>query len=299
VLSDASRDPRYAGNPFTTGELGSVRFYGSHPLVAPSGIVFGTLCVFDAVPHEVDPGLEHFLASLAARVVDVLELEVASRQLAVADERLAGFAGQVSHDLKNPLSAIRMSLELAREELGEDADDTVSSLLERSLRGTTRMEAMIDDLLAFARVGTSHQLGRVDLAAVLADVLEDLGDVVSPGRVRHQDLPTVQGDAVQLRVVLQNLVANAVKFAPWDTEVEVSAERVPAGWRVSVADRGPGVPPEHRERVFEPMVRLDKSVPGSGIGLATCRRIVEGHGGRMGLDGRVGGGAVTWFELPD
>ena len=111
----------------------------------------------------------------------------------------------------------------------------------------------------------------------------------------------MRGDAVQLRAVLQNLVANAVKFsgrrhagpglAPSDAR--------PAAGGSSVADRGPGIPEQDRERVFEPLVRLDQPVPGTGIGLATCRRIVEAHGGRIGLDDNPGGGAPSWFELPD
>ena len=108
----------------------------------------------------------------------------------------------------------------------------------------------------------------------------------------------VRGDSVQLRTVLQNLVANAVKFSGRGAQVRVSAEEQANGWWIGVADRGPGIPEQDRERAFEPMVRLDRTRPGSGIGLATCRRIVQAHGGRMGIDDNPGGGAVVWFELP-
>lgn len=296
LVSDARDDERFARNPFVTGELGDVRFYASHPLRTPDGILIGTLCVFDDAPHAVDRELEVSLATLAAQVVDVLQLELTTRRLSAANERLGAFAGQVSHDLKNPLAAIRLSVELAREEVD---DDGVARLLERAESGAHRMDEMIGELLAFARGGAEPQRSEVDLARELATVVEDLSDAGARGRVAAGPLPVLLGDPVQLRLVLQNLVANALKFSGDDSPVEVSGERLDGGWWVGVADRGPGVAPEDRERAFEPMVRLDRSRSGSGIGLATSRRIVTAHGGRIGIADRAGGGSVVWFELPD
>ncbi len=296
LLPDASLDERFRDNPFTTGEIADVRFYASYPLETPAGVVLGTLCVFDAEVHPVDPETEHALATLAARVVDVLELELTSRKLAAANERLGAFAGQVSHDLKNPLSAIRMSVELAREGAAEGSD--LARLLERAERGAQRMNSMISELLEFARGGAAPERVDVDLDKLLSDVLEDLSGAFTPGQVEAGPLPVVRGDSVQLRTVLQNLVANAVKFSGRGAQVRVSAEEQVNGWWIGVADRGPGIPEQDRERAFEPMVRLDRTRPGSGIGLATCRRIVHAHGGRMGIDDNPGGGAVVWFELP-
>jgi len=111
----------------------------------------------------------------------------------------------------------------------------------------------------------------------------------------------VTGDPVQLRAVVQNLVANAAKFVQpgLTAKIEVSASRAPFGWRVEVADHGIGIPPEHRERVFEPFARVHEGVPGYGIGLATVRRVVDAHGGRIGVAKTPGGGTTVWFELPD
>ncbi|HYH33806.1 MAG TPA: GAF domain-containing sensor histidine kinase [Nocardioides sp.] len=296
LVSDASADERFRGNPFVTGRTASVRFYASHPLTTPDGVVIGTLCVFDERPHPVDPELVETLATLADRVVDVLQLELTSRRLAAANERLGAFAGQVSHDLKNPLAAIRMSVELAREEAGND--DALAPLLERAERGAHRMDAMIGELLTFARGGAPPDRVDVDLGEQMCQVLEDLAGAGAADRVEVGDLPVVQGDPVQLRTVLQNLVANALKFSPPGSPVSVTAVRLPAGWWVGVTDRGPGVPEQDRDRAFEPMVRLDRSKPGSGIGLATCRRVVEAHGGRIGIEDSALGGAAVWFTLP-
>ena len=307
LLADASQDERFRDNPFTTGVIGNVRFYASHPLVTPEGIAIGTLCVFDEQHHEITPDLESGLAILAERVVDLLQLELNTRRLAVANsqlatsnERLGAFAGQISHDLKNPLSAIAMSLEMVRDEVTDD-DPVVASLLERASRGADRMNSMIGDLLAFARGGAAPEIRDVDLGEVLREVLEDLQDALEGATVTADGLPVVHGDPVQLRALVQNLVANALKFGRpgVPTQVDVAATRTALGWWVTVADNGPGVPIAEWDRVFEPFNRVDKSVPGTGIGLSTCKRIVEAHGGRIGLSASPTGGALVWFELPD
>ena len=297
LVEDILLDERFSSSRFATGELGSVRFYAAHPLVTPEGVVIGTICVFDEETHAVVPELESVLRTLAERVVDLLQLELTTRRLEAANERLGEFAAQVSHDLKNPLSAVRMALELARDEVADDSE--VAGLLDRAERGAQRMNAMIGELLGFAQGGAAPDRVPVDLGEQVEQVLEDLADVTAPGQVRVESLPVVKGDGVQLRTVLQNLVANAVKFSEAGSPVTLTAERVERGWRVAVADRGPGIAPVDRERAFEPLVRLDNSLPGPGIGLATCRRVVEAHGGRMGIEAHPGGGSIVWLELPD
>lgn len=304
MLEDAGSDARFADNPWTNGERARVRFYGSHPLRTPDGVVIGTLCVFDEHPRDVTPEAAKGLAQLADRVVDVLELELASRRLTEANarlntsnERLAHFAGQVSHDLKNPLTSVLLSLEALELEVVDPYQvDTVS----RARRGVDRMTGLIDNLLEFATQGSAPGEDLVDLGAQLELALDDLAGAMPRELVTAGELPTVRGDATQLRSVLMNLVDNAAKFtrdgdAP---EIEVDAHALDGRHRIEVRDRGRGIPADQRERVFAPLARLDKSVAGLGIGLATCRRIVEAHGGRMGLDERAGGGSVFWFEVP-
>jgi signal transduction histidine kinase len=299
VVPDASRDDRFRDNPFVTGVLGDVRFYATHQLRTPDGVVIGTLCVFDTVPRELTDEQEHALTGLADRVVDLLELELRTRELRRSNEQLAAFAGQVSHDLRNPLTAVSMSLDMLQE--GFAADDARSFLVQRALGATGRMQSLIDDLLAYARVGAELQRVPVDLAAVLADVREDLAAPLADATLVVGDLPTVTGDPVQLRAVVQNLVANAAKFTrPGEPPyVEVDATRVDDAWRIEVCDRGPGIPEDQRDRVFQPLARIDEDVEGSGIGLSTCRRIIEAHGGRIGLADAAYGGTCAWFELPD
>ena len=309
IVADASRDPRFCDNPFVTGAIGHVRFYATHQLVTPQGVVIGTLCVFDLEPRVLDDDQARALSALADRIVDLLELELRTRELERAqqelqrsNEQLTAFAGQVSHDLLNPLTAVSMSLRLAQEQLEEPGGGSrVPWLLERAVGGAERMQSLIDDLLAFARIGGRLSRLPVPLDEVVRDVRVDLATVLETATVDVGRLPRVVGDPVQLRAVLQNLVANAAKFTrPGEpARIAISAERRETTWRLRVVDHGIGVPPEDRERVFEPLARVDDRVPGSGIGLATVRRVIEAHAGRIGLTETPGGGTTVWFDLPD
>ena len=163
------------------------------------------------------------------------------------------------------------------------------------------MSDLIDDVLDFASLGGTLNVTEVDLGFVLGEVLEDL--VVRPGGVAVEvgTLPTVLGDRAQLRSVLQNLIGNAVRHRDPDRapRVQVDARHVQRAWRIEVTDNGRGVPAADRTRVFDPLARVDAAVSGLGIGLATCRRIIGAHGGRIGIDPTVVEGARFWFELPD
>jgi len=300
VVPDASLDPRFRDNPFVTGVIGNVRFYATHQLRTPEDVVIGTLCVFDEVPRTLSDEQEHALVGLADRVVDLLELELRTRELERSNEQLAAFAGQASHDLRNPLTAVTMSLNMMGDEL-DGTDEDLTFLVQRAIGGASRMQSLIDDLLKFARVGGELQRVSVDLTTVAKDVREDLATALADATVVVGDLPTVTGDPVQLRAVLQNLVANAAKFVRpgQPAHIEIDATRIGDRWRIEVCDRGPGVPADQQERVFQPLARVNEDVEGSGIGLTTCRRIVEAHGGRIGLTDSPYGGACAWFELPD
>lgn len=318
IVPDASQDPRYKDNPFVTGEIGDVRFYATHQLRTPHGVVIGTLCVFDEEPRELSDEQEEALVKLADRVVDLLELELRTRELTRAveelertrhelersNEVLTAFAGQVAHDLRNPLSAVQMSLDLLEEQAAAAQPDRtmLEYVVTRASSGARRMQQLIEDLLSYARVGGQMARVPVDLGAVMADVCSDLAVALDGAEVTVGHLPTVEGDPVQLRAVLQNLVANSAKFTrPGEkARIEVRGGRLDDRWRVEVVDHGLGVPEEDRERVFAPLARAHghEDVEGQGIGLATVRRIIDAHRGRIGIAETPGGGATVWIELP-
>lgn len=310
VAPDASTDPRFATNPFVSGEIDTVRFYASAPLVTPEGTAIGRLCVFDTEPHELAAERAAVLEVVAQRVVDVLELRLRSRQLELSraelsrsNELLTLFAGQVSHDLRSPLTAILANTELLATEPSVVADPVVTELVTATYEAGRRMAGLIDTILGYARVGSELERTTVPLGDVLEHVLDDLGPVLGErsAHVTRDPLPEVPGDATLLYTVLQNLVANAVKFTPPGRrpEVHVGAARDGDAWRISVRDNGRGIPSTDHDHVFALHARGDRSVQGSGIGLATARRAVEAHGGRIGVEDAPGGGAVVWFLLPD
>ena len=171
--------------------------------------------------------------------------------------------------------------------------------------GALRMQKLIEDILAYSRVGTRGQLlERLDSAAALNEALALLSSGIAEtgAEVDAQSLPIVRADRTQLVQLFQNLIGNAIKFcrdrAP---RVQVQARREGHRWRFSVSDNGIGIAPEYRERIFGIFQRLHarREYPGTGIGLAICKRIVERHGGEIGIESAPDGGSVFWFTLPE
>ncbi len=153
VLPDARDDERFTDNPFVTGELGRVRFYASSPLRTPDGVIIGTLCVFDDDVAELDAAQRSTMDILAGQVVDVLELRRAGRELRSSNDRLSTFAGQVSHDLRNPLTALVGYIELASDSLEDDQASQAVASLARAEAAAGRMTDLVGDLLSYARIG--------------------------------------------------------------------------------------------------------------------------------------------------
>ena len=316
AVPDARADARFVDNPFVSGRLGRVRFYASAQLVTADGSVLGRLCVFDDQPHDVDPGHTRALEVLAARAVDVLELRLRSRQLRASmeeltaardeldrsNERLTLFAAQVSHDLRSPLTAILANAELLLGEPAVSGDRDATELAQAAVDSGRRMADLIDSILDSTRAGAGPADADVALEEVLDHVVDDLRPALDAraAEIERAALPVVRGDATQLYAVLLNLVSNAVKFVPPSRMpvVAVDAGRVGDSWRVAVSDNGLGVPPDQRESLFALHARGDQAVEGTGIGLATARRIVEGHGGAIGIGDSERGGAEVWFTLP-
>jgi signal transduction histidine kinase len=315
VTSDAREDARFRDNPFVNGELGKVRFYGSAPLVV-AGTVVGRLCVFDEEVRDLSAAQADGLRALADRVVDVLELRLRSReleeslaeltaardQLEASNRRLAEFASQMSHDLRTPLTAMLLNVEIAAEDPAVTGHPQVRDLLEAAARAGHRLSGFMESVLEAAQVQALLRPERVELDALVATVLDDLAPALAErgGRVETEPLPAVTADRAHLYSVLLNLLSNALKYvdpavAP---RVRISGRRVAGGWRVEVTDNGVGVPDHLAEQVFAPYVRGETDVAGTGIGLATCRQVVEAHDGRIGLLPAPGGGTTVWFELP-
>jgi signal transduction histidine kinase len=213
------------------------------------------------------------------------------------EAELRGYADMVAHDLREPITGIAHLVTLLERRPDEPPAPEVLALLRASIE---RARGLIDDVLTYARAGELHN-ERVALADVMAEVAQDLRPSLEEAgaTVEVGELPQVDGDPRQLRRLLQNLVGNAVKFRGDATpRVEVSAQRGPEDWVVTVRDNGVGVDPEHASRIFAMFARLNGETEGTGIGLAVCRRVVEAHGGRIWVEPAEGGGSAFRFTLP-
>jgi signal transduction histidine kinase len=244
----------------------------------------------------------------AALEATAAELEQRNVELERSNADLEHFASIVSHDLKSPLQVVRGFVDLlGRVAAGQTAAtaEDAKSYVDAAQRGVTRMNALIDDLLAYSRAGRGPaERVPVDLSVVAREAVHDLSDTIDAvgADVRIGLLPMVEGDGSQLAQLFQNLVSNAVKFHRRDAPcvVEVSAVQVGADWHITVADNGIGISAADRERIFEMFTRAHGAdrYPGSGVGLAVAQRVVDNHGGRIWVDDNPGGGSRVVFTIP-
>jgi signal transduction histidine kinase len=294
-------------------------------LLLPLGVVLsGRLGLLASWPLEGEAGLVYLLVGLSfvaflavgfvgRRQLTTLMLEEAAqkekarRELERSNRELEEFAYVASHDLQEPLRTVASYTQLLQRRYRGKLDADADEFIDATVEGAARMQALIQDLLAYSRVGSKPEEDvAVDLGAVVEDVRKTLRQAIADADaevVVTKALPTVVGRPRQFEQLLQNLVGNAVKFRDpaRPCRVEVAAEPIPGGWRVTVHDNGIGIDPRHFERIFQIFQRLHgrDEYPGTGIGLAICKRIVELSGGRIGVESTPGEGSTFWFTLPD
>ena len=232
-------------------------------------------------------------------VMNLITDITAQRRLETELERYAKVA---AHDLREPLMAMRLFVEQLATGLERGRDERNELLLESLRRTNARARLLIDGIMEYARHGTAMDFEEVDMAALVADVLESLTAVLSEtgASVEVAVLPTIHGSSAQLSRVLQNLIANSLKFrsdAP--PRVKIGAELSAEAWLFTVDDNGIGIPPELGDEAFAMFKRAHgDDYAGCGIGLAVCRKIVEAHGGAIVAEPAPGGGTRVRFSLP-
>ena len=237
-----------------------------------------------------------------------MQIRETAAQLARSNAELEGFASIAAHDLTDPLHTMVGLADLLERRYGDALGEEGRGLLRELSAGGERLRGLVEALLTFARVSQQPLRPRpVAVADALERVVRALGwrVVKSGGTIAYDSaaLPDVAVDAEALELVLQNLLANALKFTRRGEppEVAVSAEEGDAVWRIVVADRGPGVPEAERERIFRSFERAHphELVGGTGLGLSLAQRLVARHGGAIGVEPNPGGGSRFWFTLPD
>ncbi len=250
-------------------------------------------------PLDTDTGRLVYIA-----VRDISDRKAIDEELRRSNHDLEQFAYVASHDLSEPLRVIAGFVDLLARRYRGELDEEADKFIDFTVSGVERMQALIDDLLAYSRAGRVRIERRdVDVASVVRDVLWALEPQMKAraATVTIGEMPTVAAEETLLRQIFQNLVSNAIKFSDADAPaVEVRAVRWSAGWRFDVIDNGPGVEDRHAARVFEMFQRLHgREVAGSGMGLAIVKRLVERHGGRVWVSPAHPRGSVFSFTIPD
>jgi PAS domain S-box-containing protein len=250
-------------------------------------------------------GMWSIVRDVTLRKQAEMEREAAIKALKRSNEDLKQFAYVASHDLQEPLRMVASYTQLLAERYEDQLDEKAHKFIHYAVDGAQRMQILIRDLLAFSRVETraqafkpveSHHVLGIAMAN-LETMIDETGTLVTSG-----DLPNVQADEPQLTQVFQNLISNGIKFRQASTtpRIHVSAQRIEDRWRFAVQDNGIGIDSKYKERVFVIFQRLHTrhEYPGTGIGLAMCKRIVHRHGGRIWFESTAGKGTTFYFTLP-
>ncbi len=306
LLADLSQDPDFAraDGARRAGLVSAFAF----PVTVGSGVT-AVMEFFSTARAEPDVFLLEIMGQVGRQLGEVIQRKRAETRLHQSNRDLEVFASVASHDLQEPLRKITAFGDRLEEVSGEALDDRGRLYLSRMTAAAGRMQVLIDDLLQYARVSSrGRPLERLDLDQLIRQVLSDLETRIeeSGARVELEPLPRVEADPSQMGQLFQNLIANALKFRhPERTpEVRISGRMVSDSTRpwceITVADNGIGFDQQYGERIFEVFGRLHgrTAYPGTGMGLAICRKIVERHGGTIEARGESGEGARFLIRLP-
>jgi PAS domain S-box-containing protein len=269
----------------------------------PTGDPVWTLCTITAVGDKPNFRMI-FIQSLDITERRRIEEELAHRieELGRSNRDLEAFAYVASHDLQEPLRAVSGCTQILAENYKGKLDKDADTLISYTIGGVLRMQSLIQDLLAYSRVGRkSEPHALVDTEEALNEAIENLRTAISESQVTitHESLPTVFGDRVQLVQLLQNLISNAIKYrSNVPPKIHISAREQTGEWLFSINDNGIGIDPQYHDRIFVIFQRLHgRDRAGTGIGLAICKRIVEQHDGRIWVRSETGKGATFYFTL--
>ncbi|WP_017659332.1 ATP-binding protein [Baaleninema simplex] len=298
---------RWAGNPYdaieeTRDDDGTVRLSPRESFKEWRELVRGKSLPWRSSSLEAALALRDAIFKIVLRQAE--ELAKLTRELERSNAELEKFAYVASHDLQEPLNLVSSYVQLLEMRYGDRLDDDAKEFIDFAVQGVTHMQRLIEDLLAYSRVGSRGKpFTEVSVETVLKRVQMNLrGRIEETGaRLSYDALPVVKADKTQLTQVFQNLLGNALKFrSDRPLEIHASARDEENAWVFSVRDNGIGLDPQFADRIFSIFQRLHTrdEYPGTGIGLAICKRIIERHGGRMWVVSQLGEGATFYFTLP-
>jgi PAS domain S-box-containing protein len=252
-----------------------------------------------------DPvGIRSVLLDMTERKRHATELAEKAAELARSNADLEQFAYVASHDLQEPLRMVASYTQLLERRYKDKLDEDANDYIKFAVQGAKRMQQLIEDLLAYSRVGRRGQDRLLtDSEAALRAAMSAMQTMIADRRatITHEALPPVLADGWQITQVFQNLLVNAIKYCKTLPHVHVSASRHAREWRFAVADNAIGIDPQYSDRVFQVFQRLHtrEEYAGTGIGLAICKKVVERHGGRIWFEPNPGGGTIFYFTIAD
>ncbi len=310
IVPNALHDPRFGDNPLVAGPPG-IRFYVGAPLINPDGFALGTLCIIDYVPHRTPTDEKiAILRSLADSVVDALELRARLAERERIERLKNEFVSTVSHELRTPLTSIAGMLELLDAEVVGALPAEAKDMVNVAYNNSQRLIRLINDILDVEKIESGRMpfdLAPLPLLSLIERAVAETRSFADGLDVGIEVISKVSDasalvDSDRFIQVLTNLLSNAAKFSPKHGIVTVTLDQTEDRLRLSVADRGPGIPEAFRGRIFEKFAQADGSdsrrLAGTGLGLAIVKKIVEHLDGSVSFDTETDRGTTFHVDLP-
>jgi len=310
LVKDSRIDERFHDNPLVTGEP-YVVFYAGVPLVSPNGLALGTLCVTDNQPRQLNEQQIRALKSLANQVVKLFELrkgqqllENANKTLEAKYRELEKFALIAAHDIKSPLYNISIVINFLIQKHGGQLDDAAKKLLITLEKSADQLSRLVDGILSYSR--SEKVLSRNIEQIEFVGFIKEVTTLMMPGTNCELKFPEnesyISVNKIALEQIFINLISNAIKYCDKErTAIEIGFKEMEKEYEFSVKDNGPGIKPEYQERIFNLFEVLQSSDKegnrGSGVGLATVKKLIEGQGGKIWIESTEGNGTCFYFTL--
>lgn len=305
VVEDA-RSHELLKNNLAIPDLGVIAYLGI-PVHGPANNPIGALCVISSESRSWSQADQDNLSMLADAVTNLIRLSASLKTSELLRQEQQDFSSVLSHDLKSPTNTLKLLHNEISNELGSDVDEQVAQLLKLCEGTTNRMSGLVEEILGYTRVtGSSADKELIDLNELSQSVISDLAAEIKSTNaiIKTSRLPVISGNAVQLRVLLQNLISNALKFVPPGIvpQVSLTVQLSDDGKteELRVKDNGIGIAPKDHERIFGIFQRLHlrENYPGSGIGLALCKRIALNHLGNISIESNADQGSEFLVTFP-
>jgi len=308
-VPDSRKDKRFHDNPLVINDP-FVIFYTGVPLVSPEGYALGTLCVIDDKPKKLNEEQLETLKSLANQVIKLLELQKRHELLLEANssleekyKELEKFALIAAHDIKSPLNNISTIISFIIDGHSDKFDDAVSQLLDKLDSSADQLRRLVDGILSYSRSDRvlSKDMKEVDLKLLIEDTVDLLKTDDSSFSHRNFD-QKIKVNKIALKQILINLISNAIKYNDKkDIKIEIGFEQKEKFYEFYVKDNGPGIKLEYQQRIFNIFEILHHSDRegnrGSGVGLATVKKLVDGQNGKIWLESEEGKGSCFYFTI--